>query len=388
MISTGRALVCAVAMSASGARAGVWISNPMVGFTTDYSSNPGLLSVEHDAETHAAFLIDLPTSYVGNALRITLQPTFRVGDSSGYSNLTSNYAHLTGSVEVDGERDSLVFTGQASQDSSLYYDYGYNGATGVRRDTTLEGVSWTHSLTERLSFNADLNSSRVLYGTSNDLAVLTDYRYSSAAPTLSFSFDERTKFSLMGGASLYTSLDDTTRSVDTSLSAGLTRLITEIWSFSANAGYSRESNKLFFGSRRFESNENGSVFSAHIARQGQLLTLTAAATRALTPVGLAFLSKQNSYELDASYAATERLTFAGQAQWVSVQTPQIFGGTIDQRFLSFRLSATWLATEHWTGTLQSSRVAYTYGSPPTDVSANGITLQIAYRFNEIKWQQR
>src|SRR5579862_4308126 len=128
--------LAAVMCTASGAKAGVWTSDPVLGLAGDYSTNPGLLYVSHTAETHGAVLIDAPTTYHGDALSLSVLPSFRISDSQGYSSLASNYAHLTAKGEFDSERGSLTVTGQLARDSSLYYNYQFNGGTGVRRDTS------------------------------------------------------------------------------------------------------------------------------------------------------------------------------------------------------------------------------------------------------------
>src|ERR1700692_1731916 len=179
MTQRASALSCLPAAAAmcmaSSAKAGIWYTDPVLGVAGDYSSNPGLLYTHHTGETHGAVLIDTPTTYHADAVSFSLQPSFRISDSTGYSSLASDYERLTASGEIDTERNTLSARGQVSRDSSLYYDYGFNGSTGVRRDTALAGVTWIRALTERMNFNLDVSSSRVIYGVSNSFATLTDY---------------------------------------------------------------------------------------------------------------------------------------------------------------------------------------------------------------------
>src|SRR5208283_1030468 len=148
------------------------------------------------------------------------QPSFRVSNSSGYSSLASDYAHLTAVGEFYSERNTLSVTGQVARDSSLYYDYSLNGSSGVRRDTTLADVTWVRAMTERLNFNCDLNSSRVIYGQSSSFTTLTDYHYTSAAPSLSWQSSEQTKLSLIGNVGLYDSSGGATKSVNSNIEVG------------------------------------------------------------------------------------------------------------------------------------------------------------------------
>ena len=382
-------LVAAMCMG-SGAKAGVWVTEPLLGLAAEYSTNPGLLYAAHTAETHGAVLIDTPTKYHGDSVNLSVQPSFRISDSSGYSSLASDYAHLTVKGEIDSERNSVGVTGQIARDSSLYYNYGLNGSAGVRRDTSLADVAWVRALTERTNFNLEANSSRVLYGKSGSFTTLTDYRYTSTAPSLALNTSERTTLTLLGGAGLYDSADLRTKSVNSNFQLGIKRQITELWAVSANAGYSRETNTIeeYFGPfllGTFRAANTGSVFMANVTRQGSLFDVTAAASRSLVPSGFSFLSLQNSYQLSFHYPRTERWTFDGHARWLKSQEPQVSGPTVDQSYLDLGLSAAWLFTEKWTLTLRASRVTAKYTPPSINVGASGFAIQLSRQFDPVKW---
>src|ERR1700728_838037 len=106
-----RALLLAVMCFAESAKSGVWVTDPVLGLAGEYNSNPALLYVDHSAETHGAVLIDLPTVYHADNVRLSILPSFRIANSSGYSSLASDYEHLTMSGEIDSERNSLTLTG-------------------------------------------------------------------------------------------------------------------------------------------------------------------------------------------------------------------------------------------------------------------------------------
>jgi hypothetical protein len=383
-------LLAAAMCMGSGAKAGVWVTEPVLGVAADYSTNPGLRYTAHTTETHGALLIDTPTTYHADSVSLSVQPSFRISDSSGYSSVASDYAHLTVRGEIDSERNSVTVTGQLARDSSLYYNYGLNGSAGVRRDTSLADVAWVRALTERLNFNLEASSSRVVYGKSGSFTTLTDYRYSSAAPSLAWHTSERTTLTLVGGVGLYESADLRTKSVNSNLELGFTRQLTELWALSANAGYSRETNRIeeYFGPfllGTFRATNTGSVFMANVTRQGRLLAVTAAASRSLVPSGFSFLSLQNSYQLSFRYPRTERWTFDGHVRWLKSQVPQVFGPTADQSYVDLGLSAAWLFTEKWTLTLRASRLTAKYTPPNIDVGASGFTVQLSRRFDPIKW---
>jgi hypothetical protein len=245
-------------------------------------------------------------------------------------------------------------------------------------------------LSEGLNFDLEANSSRVIYGKSNGFTTLTDYRYTSAAPSLAWKTSERTTLTLVGGAGLYQSADLRTKSVNANLELGFKRQLTELWALSANAGYSRETNTIeeYFGPLRlgtFRATNTGTVFTANVTRQGALLAVAAAASRSLVPSGFSFLSLQNSYQLSLHYPRTERWTFDGHIRWLKAQEPQVLGPTVDQLYLDLGLSAAWLFTEKWTLTLRASRVTAKYTPPAIDVAASGFTVQVSRRFDPITW---
>src|ERR1700678_2841779 len=136
---------CLAAVSmcmASSARAGVWVSDPVVGLVGAYVPNPALLEMAHTAETTGALLLDAPTAYIGDGVGFYVIPDFRLSSSQGYASLASDYEHLTLKEELNTERNTLTATAGIYQDSSLYLDYLINGSTGVKRDSLLADVNW------------------------------------------------------------------------------------------------------------------------------------------------------------------------------------------------------------------------------------------------------
>ncbi|MDP8986449.1 MAG: hypothetical protein M3N97_15700 [Pseudomonadota bacterium] len=375
---------------ADSTRAGIWYSEPVLGLAADYSTNPGLLNAPHTAETHGAVLIDGSTTYHADGVSLALQPSLRLTDSAGYSTLGSDYEHLASSAKLVTERDALTLSGQAARDSSLYYNYAVNGSTGVRRDSTLVDAAWTHDFTERLNVGADVNSSRVLYGKSYGRASLTDYRYSSAAPTLSYQLSERSTLDAGGSVGKYVSADGTTKSVNYSLELGFMRRIDEAWSVTAKGGASRETNSIAeYSGRRLlatpTSTTNGSVFTANLSRQGLLFGMNATASRSLVPTGFAYLARQDSYQVGVNYTASDRWTFEGHANWLRSRVPQTAAPDSVQTYENVGLSTTWLLTEKWTLTLRASRLVAK--SSTATVPASGAGLQFSRRFDRIKWHR-
>jgi hypothetical protein len=380
------------------AKAGVWGAQPNIGVAADYNSNPALLDLPSTAEKHGAFTLDAPTSYVGDAFKFSVLPSFRLSSSQGYSSIDSDYEHLTTSAEFDAERDVLTGSAGVARDSSLYHDYLLNGATGVRRDSVNGDLNWDHKLSERLDWDTDLNWSRVRYDEPQvaGAAVLTNYKYASVTPSLSWAQSELDKLTVTAVGGRYDSLDGKTESKSLNLQLGFTRQLTEIWSLTASGGYSRAQNRaegavcdpqlLPFGlcfpiPATINSNQNGAIFAVNLARQTSLWYLDAIASRQLLPSGFAFLSRQDSYELKGSYTASARWTFSGDVHRIQYAQPIAGGGTSELKVTAESLSAAWLWSEHWTLTLSATHVLESYGVPRIRPSNSGVTLMLSRQFD-------
>src|ERR1700687_1015835 len=125
--------LCVAAMTRSSCIwAGVWGVDPALGIDADYSTNPALLDVPHTAETHGALLLDAPATYNGDAFKLSVMPSFRFSNSSGYSSVASDYEHVNVKGEFDTERSVLSVAAGVDRDSSLYQNYLTDGSTGVR----------------------------------------------------------------------------------------------------------------------------------------------------------------------------------------------------------------------------------------------------------------
>jgi hypothetical protein len=395
--------VLAAAMSVTKpSAAGVWGSQPTVGVSGDYFTNPGLLNLANTAETRVALLLDGPTTYNGDAFKFSVLPSLRLSDAQGYSSLDSDYAHLNASGEFDTARSALILSAGLARDSSLYHDYILDGAAGVLRDTATAELNWDRHLTERLDFNTDISSSRVRYGAPQGVGTLTDYEYTSVTPGFTWDASERTKITATASAGRYKSLDGTTESSNANLQLGFVKKLTEIWTLSATGGYSRANNELDTTEQLLEfidggiaivsvpisvkSSQNGSVFSASLARQTELLLLTADASRQLTPTGFVFLSRQDSYGLKANYTPSQRWTLGGDVHRVIYQQPQRIGPIVDLDLDTLKVFATWQWTEHWTATVNASYLLEHYGTPTIGIDSTGVSVELSRQFDWKKFQ--
>src|SRR5580698_415401 len=412
MIERRWALLCwmlATMALASRAQAGVWGMDPVIGVLGDYSTDPGLLHQQDQEEGSGAFQADLPTAYIDDAFKFTVEPAFRVGDSRGYSSVASDYEHLNIRSEYDTERSTFAATGGLARDSSLSYNYLADGSAGVRRDGANADLNWDLHLTERLEFDADANAQRVRYAEAVGVDTLTDYYYYSAVPTLSWNTSERNKLTLSSSVGRYDSLNSvdghnlpvSSESRSANLQLGFVRQLSELWTLTVTAGYSRALDAINFNEYvccvlettpqglefvleaipvRSESEQNGTVYTANLTHQSERLRLTAVVSQQLAPTGYAFLSRQENYEVSAAYTLSERWSFSGDARLQRYQNPPAYG-TPEVNVQYYILSANWAWTEHWVLSLSAVRVSNsnTYGAASVDysVASNEVTLSVS-----------
>lgn len=419
MILRRWALTCcflAAMAPSSNVRAGAWGMDPVVGVLGDYSSNPALLHQPDTTVTSGSLQLDAPATYEDGRFKFLVLPSFRVGDSAGFTAVTSDYEHLNVKGEFDTDRTTFSAGGGIARDSSLAYDYLTSNDVGVRRDSTSADVNWDRHLTELIKFDADASWQRVLFGETVGAAPLTDYKYVSISPALSWNLSERGKLTLTGSVGRYDSLDShdasgfptSTESRSGSLQFGFVGQLSELWALTALGGYSRaldqsDASQLecveFFvlGSEEIclayelspahtESSQNGSVYTLNLSRQGSQVLLNATASRQLTPTGYAYLSRQDIYELKASYGLSERWSFSGDARAVQYQNPPLSGAADETHVRYFALTANWGWTERWNVALTVARIFETVSGRDYNVGSNEVTLTLSRQFDHITFQ--
>ncbi|HEY0802987.1 MAG TPA: hypothetical protein VGD54_19280, partial [Steroidobacteraceae bacterium] len=377
---------------ASGrASAEPWSIEPRLGASAEYGTNPGLRIINPVSEEHVAALFSLPLRYDADGIQLFLSPSGRISNSRGYSSLASNYLHVNGNAQFTNDVGSTSVQGELARDSSLYYAGALASGIGVRRDTALTSADWTRSLTERSLLQLDASWTHVSYAQSANAFGLTDYRYLSAGPTFGYALTERDTLKVLSSFGLYQSLNGISESKSENLQLGFVRQLNELWSLSTIAGYSRSTNtqKYFFGPfflGNFSSNQNGAVYAATLTRQNEQFSFSGGVSRSLQPTGFAYLSRQDSFTLNAAYALTERWDFGLSAAWQKVQNP-VLGApagsgtrTNDARFLNVQLTANWHWTPQWIISMHVMRITQQFSPPPVSVASSGVSLDIVRQF--------
>jgi hypothetical protein len=385
--------MCGILVTASGkASAEPWSIEPKLGASADYATNPSLRPLDPSAEEHVAALFSLPLHYDADGIAFLLSPTGRLSNSRGYSSLASNYLHVDANAQFTNDRGSTSVQGGLARDSSLYHAGELDNGIGVRRDTASTSADWTRSLTERSVLQLDLNWVHVSYDQPPNATALTDYRYASAGPTFAFASSERNTLKVLSNVARYQSLDGITKSNSENLQLGFVRQLTELWSLSTTAGYSHSTNtqKFFFGPfflGDVSSSQNGAVYSATLARQGEQFNLSGSVARSLQPSGFAYLSRQDSVNLNANYVLSEHWVFTLSAVWDKAQIPLAAGAQMtlganasDVRYVNLQFTADWHWTPQWIISMHATRVTQQYGLPPVNAASSGVSVDVVRQF--------
>lgn len=367
---------------------------PTLGVSGDYATNPSLALRQFDphAEEHVAAIFHLPLRYDADGIELLLSPSGRISDSSGYASLASNYVHLDADARFTNDRGSTSIQADLARDSSLYHAGELDNGIGVRRDTASTSADWTRYLTERSQLQLDASWSHVTYDQPPNATALTDYRYLSAGPAFSFAASERDTLKVLANFGQYQSLNGLTKSKSENLQLGFVRQLTELWSLSTTAGYSRSTNtqKVFFGPfflGDLSSNQNGTVYAAVLTRQDEQFSFSGGISRALQPTGFAYLSRQDNVNLNTTYAVTERWDFGLSAEWIRARNPLFIGGLSasnagesEIRYWNVRLTANWHWTPRWIISMHVTHVTQQYGVAPVSAASSGASVDIIRHF--------
>ena len=391
------------ALLARTAGAEPWSVQPILGLSSEFQTNPLLREFDAQSEDRAAALVDVPFRYDGDAVEFSIRPYGRLTNSPGYASLASNYAHLDSAAEFLNELGSTTLQASLARDSSLYYAGALVYGVGVGRTTESVAGDWNRLFTERSQLALDVSWAKVRYDqpsglNDNDLNIV-NYRYVSGGPTYSYSVNERDTFKILANIGQYQSLNGITESKSESLQLGYVHPLSEIWTVSINAGYTESKNSekvlneflyFYYGVVEYlteSANQNGSVYSATLSRQGERVNFSAGVSRALQPTGLAFLSEQDSFNFSATYKRSDRWDFATSASWQKAVQPQeslgiaqLTGSEVTLRYLNAQISANWHWTPEWIVTLQATRVSQEYRPPTISGASTGLNLDITRHF--------
>lgn len=374
-----------LAMLASHTSAGPWSLEPRIGASAEYDSNPGLSPIDAVAEDHIAGLFYLPLRYDADNFSYSLVPQARLSNTRGYSSLASNYVHIDSTAQLTTDRSSYALLGNLARDSSFYHAGEAVNGVGVRRDTASLAADSSYSFTARSQLQMDASWSTVHYDQTQNVTSLVDYRYLTAGPTVAYLVSERDTIKISGTVGSYQSLNAITSSKSQNLQLQYSRQLSEAWTASGSAGYTRstDTEKVFFGSlylETFSTSQNGVVYAANLSRQGERFVVTANVSRALQPTGLAYLARQDSVSLLTTFKQSDRWDYQIAAGWQKQEIPEFRSTVVNVKYLNVQLTANWHWTDQWIVSLHALRIADQFGASIVSAASNGVSIDVTRQF--------
>jgi hypothetical protein len=318
------------------------------------------------------------------------------------TSLLSDYQFLDADWRLTEERNSLVLAGGWHRDSTFYNvveNYALQGTTLHRQEET-GNATWQHLLSERSDFEIIGSYDQIAYA-HNPSILLANYSYLQGTLQYDRTLSERWQWTLAAGDGHYHLGNDSYNSDNRFVQTSLTHALSQLWSMSAQLGYSRISSitraqqlAIFevpgggfeigvetFSVRAAQGTES---FAASLERKGERLVLDVAASRAIQPSGFGALLTQDDASITATLPWTERWTLGARVHGSRLSDPLLQIAIGDRRFYDADLNATWLVTEHWTLQLAATYLFERASSYFPTVSSTSISLSLSRQLGHLR----
>jgi hypothetical protein len=349
-------------------------SQSSVGVSTEYSSNPFLVTSGARAAESIAAVANLPATYTSDTQTLDVVPRLRFAETHGYADLLSDYQYLDATWHINSERNSFNVIADWHHDSTLY-DQFENGALlgrSLPRREEIGNLGWKRELSERSDLQLAVSWDQVAYSQSAQSG-LVSFDYGQGQVQYDRALTERWQWTSAAGFGRFAQIDHNYRSDDRFVQTSLNRSLSELWSMTAQVGYSyltareqgficceivQETGGLVPQYIPFNQSASrgaaGYIFN--LERKGERWDIDLAASRAILPSGLGALVTQDDVSLKASIPWTERWTLAATLHGAQLTDSLKQLNLGDRRYADLDFSANWLWTEHWTLQLQSTFV--------------------------------
>jgi hypothetical protein len=266
-----------------------------------YVTNPQLQPGSNVADKSALLGVDGSVSAQTERGQLSLTPRFSI---IRYQQLTGLNTE-TGSIDITYleklERGQWTFTAQALTDSTVTSELGLTGITNVNRrhDAGTASLGYQYLSSERLSWQLQGAWQVTRYSDAARFG-LTDYDYGSVQFGPTWSFSERLQGSLNIEADRINPKGGATEN-DYSVSMQLKRSLSERYAWRAS-----------IGATRVDSGSTGSatssVFELGATRQGERAQWDVSVKRAVLPVGLGLLAREDQATATIVVGTSERST--------------------------------------------------------------------------------
>jgi hypothetical protein len=310
-----------------------------------YDTNPQLLPGSRIADRSAQLAVDGNSSMGTEVSQLTVTPRFSIIRYDREKNLDITTGSVALAFQDKGERGQWNASGLAETDSTVTSELGQTGITNVnfRHDGYNASVGYQYLATERLAWQVQGFGQITRYNSEAERYGLTSYNYGSILFGPTWSFSDRLQGSLSVETDQISPQSGTTEK-DYSASAQLKRSLSEKYSWRASAGATRVE------VRGSPGTPTSAVFEVGATRQGERVQWDLSAKRAVLPIGLGLLAREDVAALSAVVALSERSTLNLSCNVIRTDPVTLFLYLAPQISLRYQVysGATWgQATAEW-----------------------------------------
>jgi hypothetical protein len=295
-----------VAMTAARASSGAdWSETLDVNANVAYDTNPALLPGSNIADRSAQLAVDGNTQMATEVSQLTLTPRFAVIRYDQERNLDVTSGSLALNYQDKGERGQWNAAALAQTDGTVTSELGQTGITNVnfRHNAYSASLGYQYSTTERLSWLLQGSGQITQYNSEAQQYGLVGYKYGGIQLGPTWSFSDRLQGSLNVETHRVSPQNGTTER-DYSVSVQLKRSLSEKYSWRASGGATRVEIPGSPGT------PTSAVFELGATRQGERVQWDLSAKRAVLPIGLGLLARQDVAALGAVISLSERSTLS------------------------------------------------------------------------------
>jgi hypothetical protein len=296
-------MVTGIAMArGTVASAADWSETLEASANAAYDTNPLLLPGASTADRSAQLGVDGVTSAQTERGQLTITPRFAITRYARETNLDVDTGSLAAGYVEKLERGQWSLSGQALSDSTVTSELGQTGITSVnfRHDAYNAAVGYQYFASERLSWQLQGSGQITRYSNGQQFG-LTNYDYGSIQLGPGWAFSDRLQGSL-AVATDRISPQSGAPEKDYSVNAQLKRNLSEQYAWRASIGATRVE---VSGSA---SESTSTVFELGASRQGERTQWDLSVKRAVLPIGIGFLAREDVAALSVMVQASEHST--------------------------------------------------------------------------------
>jgi len=296
-----------------------WSETLDAGANAAYDTNPELVPGSRAADRSAQLTVDGNTQMATEVSQLTVTPHLSIIRYDREKNLDVTSGSLVLAFQDKGERSQWSFSGDAVTDSTLTSELGQTGINNInlRHDGYNASIGYQYFSTERLSWLLQGTGQITHYNDEAQRFGLTSYNYGSIQFGPTWAFSDR----LGGSLSIETDrLDPRSGSPqrDDSVYLQLKRHFSEKYSWRISGGATRVDVPGSPGTSTSATYELGAT------RQGERVQWDLSAKRAVLPIGLGLLARENVGAVTATVVLTERSSLNLSANVIRTDPVSIF----------------------------------------------------------------